>query len=104
MSGLAYCGCDLILRSGGNTDAVSFFDRRPFAWLRRTQEDVTRIVLALVVLFGECTVVAELAYLSWPESPTWMMGLALCGITANGVGSITLRVLARTSHVRESRK
>jgi len=55
-----------------------------------------------VVLFSESTIVAELAYLSWPKYSPRVMGLILCGITATGIGCIALRALARRSDVGES--
>jgi len=85
ISGLAYCGCSLVLRSEGSPDT----------------DYAIRIVLTCAVLFTEGTVFAELAHLSWPKYSTRVMGLILCGITTCGISSITLRVLGRKSNVRE---
>ena len=62
---------------------------------------MTRIVLGFVVLFGESTIVAELAYFSWPSYSTWVMGLVLCSVTVADTSAIILRVLAGKSDVRE---
>ena len=55
-----------------------------------------------MVLFGEVTIVADLAYLSWPKYGAWMMGTGLCVVVATGVVSITLRILAKQSNVSKT--
>lgn len=54
------------------------------------------------MLFGETAILADLTYLSWPKYPQWFLWLALSGVTATGLGSIVLRIMARLSPVRIS--
>jgi hypothetical protein len=49
----------------------------------------------------EGTTVGELAYISWPKYSAWDLIPVLGSVTGTGIGSITLRVLARQSDVRE---